>query len=72
MWTIFKHKYDVKRFSNESQLNTKYLTYETSLITKRPKYEMQLNTKWHNTKPHLTRHDTKRHFWHEIFLNMKN
>ena len=34
MWTVFKHKYDIKRFLNEttfkyeSQLNTKYLKYE--------------------------------------------
>ena len=66
MWTILKHKYDIKWFLNEttfkykSQLNTKYLKYETKLITK-----------WHNTKPHLTWHDIKRHFWHETFLIRK-
>ena len=39
MQTIFKYKYDIKRFLNEttfkyeSQLNMKYLKYETQLIT---------------------------------------
>ena len=78
MRTIFKHKYDIKRFLNgmtfkyESQSNTKFfkicnvINYETSKIQNTIKYE----TTQHKATFNMTRHQTT--FSTRDILNTKN